>query len=797
MSVQKRKCSSCKFFDQAPLPGNGWCTHPKRQVSSEVRILVRSGELACRNSWGGDFWVSNIAAPNVEMPGDQGARDRLVASSRSDDQITSVTPSFASQPADHDPSTFGSQGFSRETAPDDVIVSQPSMLPEDAQPAAQQHPFERDQSDLNLPAHEDQQERARIIARGNRDAIVKARERHMRRRGGSERVPGTAITDVEDVGDLAAKGAGSELHDDGTETDRFAADAGPLITRKSGRRPREQRAGQGMQSRGYADPTPPVPVDEVSERSWQSPLVSRREDVNRFESVPDIEPDVALPQLRKFLQTNDPDADALGGTSAAGSPGQAETTYDRVLQRAQAIKTATQKERNARLIRNRPASRQAPTFQPARSRASLGTDDIDDSESLVHSAEDDHRAEAEHGPLSTESLRSLDYVTIDAEPDHDPAAGTLETDEFFDDDEFVDEELSAADESTYGHTAERSRIAPQQSWWRGLTLGFGRRPRHDAESGSVPGYPDADDEWSDEESESTTYWSLEDQDDDPEDLVESDRSSERIFSFSHNGQSAPEPVVALRDSRTAEDELVDYELTDEVLETTFADDADRIQAESWREDGRSRAEDDERELAYANRSRKDSGFALEDQHDMDAFRAVLFGDGSVNAVDRRGSQRYRQPYPVPRDEVAASREALAADDIPVAAHERYVEEPVFDIRNFVGQDDDLLDMRVQIAPDVPRACRTCRDFRPSESGERGWCTNDFAFTHRQMVNADDMPCQSSIGCWWLPNDDAWMPEADFAARENPTPFTDRLIARRNGREPGGNRSHPGLYVREM
>ncbi len=38
------------------MSGNGWCTHPDRQVSSDVRILVRKAELACRNAWGSDLW---------------------------------------------------------------------------------------------------------------------------------------------------------------------------------------------------------------------------------------------------------------------------------------------------------------------------------------------------------------------------------------------------------------------------------------------------------------------------------------------------------------------------------------------------------------------------------------------------------------------------------------------------------------------------------------------------------------------------------------------------------------------
>ncbi len=87
-------------------------------------------------------------------------------------------------------------------------------------------------------------------------------------------------------------------------------------------------------------------------------------------------------------------------------------------------------------------------------------------------------------------------------------------------------------------------------------------------------------------------------------------------------------------------------------------------------------------------------------------------------------------------------------------------------------DDHELDMTVQISPEVHRACRTCRDFRPAEGGGRGWCTNKFAFSHRRMVTGEGVPCQTSLGCWWLPHDDVWLATADVAAHSQPTPLFD-------------------------
>ena len=81
-----------------------------------------------------------------------------------------------------------------------------------------------------------------------------------------------------------------------------------------------------------------------------------------------------------------------------------------------------------------------------------------------------------------------------------------------------------------------------------------------------------------------------------------------------------------------------------------------------------------------------------------------------------------------------------------------------------------------LAPDLPRICRTCRDFRPAEQGGRGWCANPWAFTHRRVVDGDDAaPCESSFGSWWLPVDDAWMEVGDVSEHGRPTPLLDHWL----------------------
>ncbi len=100
-------------------------------------------------------------------------------------------------------------------------------------------------------------------------------------------------------------------------------------------------------------------------------------------------------------------------------------------------------------------------------------------------------------------------------------------------------------------------------------------------------------------------------------------------------------------------------------------------------------------------------------------------------------------------------------------------------------DDAMLDMTVQVAPTIPRMCRTCRDFKPAESSDGGWCTNKWAFPQRQMVRAGSPvpPCQTSLGCWWLPSDEVWQEKADVSVHGQPTPLVDFWLSEWNPAEP--------------
>lgn len=77
---------------------------------------------------------------------------------------------------------------------------------------------------------------------------------------------------------------------------------------------------------------------------------------------------------------------------------------------------------------------------------------------------------------------------------------------------------------------------------------------------------------------------------------------------------------------------------------------------------------------------------------------------------------------------------------------------------------------------IPRCCDTCREFHRDPSGKQGYCRSPYAFSGRTMVQSDQLACRSSIGVWWLPNDDTWLEKADIAHHTRPTPYLDAILA---------------------
>jgi hypothetical protein len=144
----------------------------------------------------------------------------------------------------------------------------------------------------------------------------------------------------------------------------------------------------------------------------------------------------------------------------------------------------------------------------------------------------------------------------------------------------------------------------------------------------------------------------------------------------------------------------------------------------------------------------------------------------------------------PRASPGWSFEDTEQDEEPIAAQGLEVEVCSPDLPAVILDDDFSPESpRVMLATslpawfraDLPRVCRACRDFRPAADGQRGWCANAWAFTHRQLVQEDDVaPCHSAIGDWWAPVDDVWMVAADVSSHGRATPLLDRMIGEESG-----------------
>src|SRR5689334_1831675 len=55
-AMARQRCETCRFFQAAGLAGSGWCHHPQRKTTSDLLIMVRKNELACRDSWSHSLW---------------------------------------------------------------------------------------------------------------------------------------------------------------------------------------------------------------------------------------------------------------------------------------------------------------------------------------------------------------------------------------------------------------------------------------------------------------------------------------------------------------------------------------------------------------------------------------------------------------------------------------------------------------------------------------------------------------------------------------------------------------------
>jgi len=156
---------------------------------------------------------------------------------------------------------------------------------------------------------------------------------------------------------------------------------------------------------------------------------------------------------------------------------------------------------------------------------------------------------------------------------------------------------------------------------------------------------------------------------------------------------------------------------------------------------------------------------------FDESEMTAAGEIRLTAATEQGPPRHRRGGPTQIDDAITASAPAPEEDQRFEAAEPADLPP-----------DDAIDALVATAEPaawgfgLPRLCRTCRDFRPAEGGERGWCANQWAFTHRRMVAADDeVPCDSTVGDWWLPVDEVWTAGVDVSAHGQPTPLLDAFL----------------------
>jgi len=813
MSDSKRQCSKCQFFQIAQLSGNGWCTHPKRQVASDVKILVREKELACRNSWGDDLWIDAASSPNqmdVISPPRQGV---FHVNNRVDDEVTSVVDTTARQ--------MPGRGATPLDGTDD-IVTLTSVRHDNARV--------RPADDLNAPAIADQAERARLITRGNKDAIQKARERHTQRR--------KPARETVDADPAEAK------------SDRI------LTAQDRDQYNRDMPADDRSPADDFRN-TPPVPREEVNSNNPTVSPANRPDE--RFESHARLKPEVDLSQLRGFLNRS-------GATrrEASNADPRGVTSYDLVLKRAQEIRAAGDIEREFR--RSTFDSHQAeeleadPAQQPqghiqhsatpvSRSRPGVVWDVEGERLNIAFERARvaiDHPVHMSPGPLDPPDGVD-DPVTFTASR-HISARLAVSPDDpmsMAEDEDAIDEEWTVVEPANYAGESYEPGSAPEEyesndppslaespraSWWR--SLNFGRKRRYRSEP--VYAYEDYDDLAAEGEYAATDGAAIEggvpdDNEDGPFD------SGAGYVDTPSNGIGVAydaDPIFATSDESWLQDEWefpepqpADWQETRAKL---FEYAPEPVTAGGPRPPGveftypvppAHFALDDApaayqvEQLAGVSPGRSaSSAFAFDEPSGMDAFRAALFGESRSSAARngvstdgtptyaagsdrplRQASRPSRQVEPEPYlhdrladrfheqptgtfDRYATSRSAR----VSTMTQTRDAFDSSFDIRDAIEDGDDAFDRQFEVASRVPKSCSTCRSFQASDNGERGWCQNGYSKTYRQMVNSDDLACRSSIGDWWLAADTSWIPPTDVIQPE--TPRTDRLVARSSPRE---------------
>lgn len=897
MAVHKRRCASCRYFQTTQLAGNGWCTNPKRQLSSDVRILVRKDELACRNSWGNDLWVNALESADTEIPVEfprPAADDSMIPIQNLDDEITSVVASGTALHA----SLLNSATSLGSEQGEDVVVGEASLVPERLEIMTPPDDRKGLEDGGNPGAHDDQALRMEVLARrGNQDALQQARERLRKRRTVTLKltnpVEGVSVPDALTVEPLETNTQSSlpELETP-PPVNRPSIDRRDLNTHLATSLKRDRQSG--LPPRAYNDPMPHVPASESA--AARSELAKSRAEPDVFDRVPAREPGFDLPLMdaaarQQLHAEQERSTSNRRGDEEFFLPEEQLSSYDLVLQRARAIRASTdaarakpqpnvqKTTRGSRRSRQQPQpdahrlpSSQlpaAPAPAPAlmrhqpeptastrspRTEKFVGTGEI----RSTGEASDRQTRESNESPLrkgfdvSVLISRSVSFRRQEAPMQTESdLASYVNTD--VDDYEAVESPIARVGQRrpSFRRRMEISpdrqvSVEPADTVPSAATDSGNEFDRHADEMLATPGpayrisVADARDvepdlKPQDELTDSRDSWGELSELDDSRKSSNAPATSgqQRDLYRPRAGSGSPDKSWNARDQQRANrSDTSSGSRTGSRIRTVerherfaFQDSEKDIRHfDHQPEVAREEVAPPERQAPPVEYQRDESmdGWSFEpqlnldlrDNRDMDAFRARLFNNPpfssrpdpevapgvSAELAEQTNDDQIQRVQPQspmpekdsPKDSLLRSRsfgrQAQERDEIRQDTLIHSQPEPTmernnsFDLRNILEHQGDALDMTLQLAPELARSCRTCRDFRLAETGDRGWCTNTWAFKHSQMVEADDLACQSTIGCWWLPYDEVWLPEA---RETSPTPRVAQMVTTDGKRKQSG------------
>ena len=676
MTGQKRCCATCRFFQDSRLSGNGWCTHPKRRLSTDAKMLVRKAELACRDSWGNDLWSDEaIVDPADSTPGID---------------IVPETPAAAALIA-------ATSGITTGPAP-------------------------QDDDSFNTAAHLDQEERTAAMRRSPSDALQLAWKRKSGRR---------STTPADDTVSTPGEPAFSDIVIN-PGISRFVA--------------------------------APVPSSEV-------PDEHPHESDAKYHDMPEIREDIELPLLRNSFHLN--------RQAKAEEPPEpaAMSSYDRALEKALEFKRKQQGYPDPASAEHDSPAESGHTFTPPPPVPATPEPEVDDLEDEVVSVR------TSTGVSISRFERAP--VTFLDDPLDEPVEDDIELERLF--------------------QPEPSQQQIGQSWWetvRQKVLGTAPRPEPAA------GYDTADDQDDDPWSSGNDSWTDEDSafDDDVED------AASEWHAFPHAPGSGPvddHGDQPYRDDMTHDVTAEDHspagydgdlphstsilaELPSGTSAHVDRSPLSRSASSIWGSTHEYLDPDNDPDeplepMTWQTEAHQEPARVTTNDFDWDRtpsaelgsdFRARLFGE--VAEAHTSSIQRPpRQDEPVPQVESSSLPE-------PEPLTESFPEEvlPVqaapWPAQAGKRKKSPLEPREVSLAPEIPRECSTCRSFRPTEDGTRGWCMNQAAFGHVRLVNAEDLACRLTMGTWWLPTDEDWDIDGLLLRLAEPTPRTDRLIAALTG-----------------